>query len=95
MFGAVITNERFPPWVVIQRAVFQQGSGPRVRLMNLSVPVAGYFLMVLIIMFGGRKGRSFTQASQAAAGITITLLSMGAILWFLSAVISQMVNAKN
>jgi len=63
--------------------------------MNLSVPVAGYFLMVLIIMFGGRKRRSFTQASHAAAGITITLLSLGAILWLLSAVISQMVNAKN
>ena len=63
--------------------------------MNLSVPFAGYFLMVLIIMFGGRKKRSFTQASQAAAGITVTLLCMGAILWFLSAVISQMFNAKN
>jgi len=63
--------------------------------MNLSVPVAGYFLMVFIIMFGGRKRRSFTQASHAAAGITITLLSLGAILWLLSAVISQMVNAKN
>jgi hypothetical protein len=63
--------------------------------MNLSVPFAGYFLMVLIIMFGGRRRRSFTQASQAAAGITISLLCVGAILWLLGAVISQMVNAQN
>jgi hypothetical protein len=63
--------------------------------MNLSVPFAGYFLMVLIIMFGGRKRRSFTQASQAAAGITVSLLCIGAILWLLGAVVSQMVNAKN
>ena len=63
--------------------------------MNLSVPFVGYFLMVLIIMFGGRKRRSFSQASQAAAGITVTLLCIGAILWFLTAVISQMVDAKN
>ena len=62
--------------------------------MNLSVPFAGYLLMVLIIMFGGRKRRSFTQASQTAAAVTITLLYMGAILWFLTAVISQMVNAQ-
>jgi hypothetical protein len=71
------------------------GIRPRVSLMDLSVPFAGYFLMVLIIMFGGRKKRSFTQASQAAAGITVTLLCTGAILWFLSAVISQIVNAGN
>jgi hypothetical protein len=63
--------------------------------MNLSVPFAGYFLMVFIIMFGGRKRRSFSQATQAAAGITITLLCIGAILWFLSAVASQIISAKN
>jgi hypothetical protein len=51
--------------------------------------------MVLVIMFGGRKRRSFTQAGQAAAGITITLFCIGAIVWFMSAVISQIVNAKN
>lgn len=62
--------------------------------MNLSVPFAGYFLMVLIIMFGGRKRRSFTQASHAAAGITISVLCVGAILWFLAAVISQMLSAQ-
>jgi galactitol-specific phosphotransferase system IIC component len=63
--------------------------------MNLSFPFAGYLLMVLIIMFGGRKRRSFSQAFQAAAGVTITLLCMGAILWLLGVAISQMVNVKN
>lgn len=63
--------------------------------MNLSVPFAGFFLMVLIIMFGGQKRRSFAQASQTAAAVTITLLCSVAILWFLAAVISQIVNAEN
>ena len=63
--------------------------------MNLSVPFAGYFLMVLIIMFGGRRRRSFSQASQAAAAFTISLLCVGAILWLLGAVVSQIVNAQN
>ena len=63
--------------------------------MNLAVPLGGYCLAVLIIMFGGRTRRSFTQANQAAAGITVTLLSVGAILWLLYAVIWQLINAEN
>jgi hypothetical protein len=63
--------------------------------MNLAIPLAGYFLAVLIIMFGGRTRRSFIQASQTAAGITITLLCIGAILWFLCVVVSQLTNAEN
>jgi bacteriorhodopsin len=63
--------------------------------MNLAVPLAGYFLTVLILMFGGRKRRSFTQASHAAAGITVTLLSVGAIVWVLYAVIWRLINAEN
>ena len=63
--------------------------------MNLAVPLAGYFLAVLILMFGGRKRRSFTQASQAVAGLTVTLMYVGAIVWFLSAVIWQFINVEN
>jgi hypothetical protein len=63
--------------------------------MNLTAPLTGYCLVVLIIMFGGRKRRPFTHASQAAAGMTITLLCIGAIVWFVSAVISQIINAEN
>lgn len=63
--------------------------------MNLAVPMAGYFLAVIILMFGGRKRRSFMQASQVAAGITVTLMSVGAIAWFLYAVIWQLINAEN
>ena len=62
--------------------------------MNLAVPLAGYFLAVLILMFGVRKRRSFNQAGQAAAGITVTLLSVGAIVWVLYAVICQLLNAE-
>ena len=62
--------------------------------MNLAVPLAGYFLAVLILMFGVRKRRSFNQAGQAAAGITVTLLSVGAIVWVLYAVIWQLLNAE-
>jgi hypothetical protein len=42
--------------------------------MNFSAPLAGYFLMVFIIMFGGRRRRTFTAASQAAADMMIALL---------------------
>jgi len=63
--------------------------------MNLAVPVAGFFLTVLIIMFGGRKRRSLEHASYAAAGLTITILALGAIVWLMTAVISQFLNADN
>jgi len=41
--------------------------------MIYSVPVAGYLLVILIIMFGGRKRRTFRQASHATAGSVLTL----------------------
>ena len=63
--------------------------------MSLAVPLAGYFLAVLVIMFGGRKRRSFAKASQTAAGIAVTAFCVGAIVWFLSAVIWQLINAEN
>ena len=63
--------------------------------MNLAVPVAGYFLTVLIIMFGGRRRRSFAHANYAAAWLTITVLCLGAIAWILIAVLSQFLNAEN
>ena len=63
--------------------------------MNLAVPVAGYFLAVLIIMFGGRKRRSFAHANYRAAGATVTILCLGAVAWFLAVVISQCLNAQN
>ena len=58
-------------------------------------PLAGYFLLVSMIMFGGRKKRQFSQASQAAAGVVVTLLSLASILWFLCAFISQLVSAEH
>ena len=67
----------------------------RAALMNLTVPLTGYCLTVLIIMFGGRKRRTFTHATQLAAGMTIIVLCLGAIVWLLSAVISQLINAEN
>lgn len=63
--------------------------------MNLALPVAGYFLTVLIFMFGGRKRRSVAHANHAAAGVTLIILCLGAIAWFLTAVISQFLNAEN
>jgi hypothetical protein len=61
--------------------------------MNFSAPLAGYFLMVFIIMFGGRRRRTFTAASQAAADMMIALLFVGATMWFLSLIIWQLMNA--
>lgn len=62
--------------------------------MNLTVPVAGYFLTVLILMFGGRKRRSFAHANYTAAGVIVTILCLGAIAWFLSVVISNFLNTE-
>lgn len=64
-------------------------------VMNLTVPMTGYALTILIIMFGGKKRRSFVQASHAAAGMAIALLCLGAIAWFLSIVISRLINAES
>ena len=63
--------------------------------MNLAVPVAGYFLTVLIIMFGGRKRRSFVHANYTAATMTITILCLGAIAWLMIAVIFRFLNVEN
>jgi hypothetical protein len=62
--------------------------------MNLTVPLAGYMLAVLILMFGGRRRRSFSQASQAAAGLTVMLLSIGAILWLVCMVVAHLAHAN-
>ena len=62
--------------------------------MNLTIPLATYFLIVLIIMFGGRRRRSFSHATRAAAGMTISVFCMGAIVWLLGAVISHLIDAQ-
>jgi predicted CDP-diglyceride synthetase/phosphatidate cytidylyltransferase len=63
--------------------------------MIYSVPVAGYLLVILIIMFGGRKRRTFRQASHATAGSVLTLFYLSAILWFLSVIILQLLSAEH
>jgi len=55
--------------------------------MDNSAPLAGYLLIVLVIMFGGRKRRTFTQASHAAAAMTIGMLCLASLLWFISGAI--------
>lgn len=57
--------------------------------MILSVPVAGYFLLVLIIMFGGRKRRPFNVASQTAAGVFVTSFALTALVWLVVKAIAQ------
>lgn len=76
------------------RVRFQSNDLRRAARMNLTVPLAGYLLAVLILMFGGRRRRSFSQASQAAAGLTVMLLGIGAILWLVCMVVSHLTHAN-
>ena len=50
--------------------------------MDYTTPLAGYLLLVGVIMFGGRHRRTFAQASHAAAGTVVGLLLLVSLLWF-------------
>ena len=63
--------------------------------MIYSFPIAGYLLMILIIMFGGRKRRTLREASHVTAGTVLTLLYLSAILWFLSVTVLQLLSAEH
>lgn len=52
--------------------------------MDYATPLAGYLLLTLVIMFGGKKRRTFDQASHAAAGMLIGLLCLASLLLFAS-----------
>lgn len=51
--------------------------------MDYTTPLAGYLLLVGVIMFGGRQRRTFAQASHAAAGTVVGLLFLVSLFWFL------------
>lgn len=55
--------------------------------MDYATPLGGYLLLTLVIMFGGRKRRTFAQASHAAAGMLIGLLCLASLLLFASGAI--------
>ena len=55
--------------------------------MDYATPLAGYLLLTFMIMFGGRKRRTFAQASQAAAGMLVGTLFLLSLLWFASGAI--------
>ena len=54
------------------------------QAMDYATPLAGYLLLTLVIMFGGRKRRTFTHASHTAAGMLIGTLCIASLLWFVS-----------
>jgi hypothetical protein len=60
--------------------------------MDYVTPLAGYLLTVLVIMFGGRKRRTFGQASYAAAAMLVGTLCLASLLWFISGAISHLSN---
>jgi predicted CDP-diglyceride synthetase/phosphatidate cytidylyltransferase len=61
--------------------------------MIYSVPIAGYFLLVLIIMFGGRNRRPFNVATQKAAGMIVTSFALTALVWLIVKAIVQISGA--
>jgi hypothetical protein len=54
------------------------------KAMDYATPLAGYLLLTLVIMFGGRKRRTFTHASHTAAATLIGTLCLASLLWFFS-----------
>ncbi len=51
--------------------------------------LSGFVFLTLALMFGGRKRRSFAEASHAAAGFTIGVLCLAALLVFITGSISN------
>lgn len=64
--------------------LFPGASGRDLKAMDYATPLAGYLLLTLVIMFGGRKRRTFTHASHTAAGMLIGTLCIASLLWFFS-----------
>jgi hypothetical protein len=63
-----------------------RGEGP----MDYATPLAGYLLLTFMIMFGGRKRRTFVQASHAAAGMLVGTFFLVSLLWFVSGALSHL-----
>ena len=58
--------------------------------MSEAAPLYGFIFLTLVIMFGGRKRRSFAEASHAAAAFVIGSLCLMALAVFITGSISHL-----
>lgn len=55
--------------------------------MTYSTPLAGYLVITLIIMFGGKRRRELAEASVTAAGVYVVALFTTSILWMMCLIV--------
>jgi hypothetical protein len=53
--------------------------------------LSGFIFLTLALMFGGRKQRSFAEASQTAAAFVVGILCLAALVVFITGSISHLV----
>jgi uncharacterized iron-regulated membrane protein len=52
--------------------------------MSNAAPLSGFIFLTLVLMFGGRKRRSFAEASHRAAGFILGVLWLAALVLFIT-----------
>jgi uncharacterized iron-regulated membrane protein len=52
--------------------------------------LAGFIFLIVALMFGGKRRRSFAEATHTAAGLTVGTLCLAALLTFLTGSISHL-----
>jgi len=60
-------------------------------IMTETGALAGYFFFTLALMFGGRKRRSFNEASRTAAAFVIGILCLAALTLLIAGSINHLV----
>jgi site-specific recombinase len=58
--------------------------------MSDTAALSGFIFLTLVLMFGGRKRRSFAEASHKAAALIVGILCMAALLVFITGSISHL-----
>jgi ABC-type cobalamin transport system permease subunit len=60
--------------------------------MNETGALAGYVFFTLALMFGGRRRRSFNEASRMTAAFTLGILCLAALTLFIAGSIDHIVD---
>ena len=58
--------------------------------MSDAAALSGFIFLTLALMFGGRKRRSFAEASHRAAAFIVCILCLAALLVFITGSISHL-----
>jgi hypothetical protein len=63
--------------------------------MTDTILIGGYGFLTLALMFGGRRRRSFIEASHTAAALVVGTLCLVALLLFVAGSVRHLVGAQN